>query len=323
MQQIKLGVDGTTVSRLCLGTMTFGKQVDENTAASMLDACLDYGVNFVDTANVYNAGVSEEVVGKILRSRRDRVVLATKVGIRVGDEPHQFGLSRRTIQTQVEQSLRRLQTDYIDLYYLHQPDPDTPLEESLDAMNDLVRKGLVRMVGASNYAAWQLCRMHSIANSREFQPVVAVQSMYNLLARSLEPELVPACNELGVSLIAYNPLAGGLLTGKHKPELAPETGTRFDGNAAYQDRYWNRQNFDAVTRLSSAAQAEGRSIVNLSLSWLLRHSPTGCVIIGASSMSQLNENLEAAEAGSCSSETLAVCEDIWNSLPGIAPCYHR
>ena len=313
-----------SVSRLCLGTMTFGAQVDQPTAASMLDLCLERGINFVDTANVYNKGASETIVGQVLRGRRDKVVLASKVGIRAGDEPHDVGLSRRTIQHQIEASLRRLQTDYLDLYYLHQPDESTPLEETLAAFDELVRQGKVRYIGASNYAAWQVCRMHWLAERNALQPPTVMQPMYNLLARGIEQELLPMCRGLGLSTVAYNPLAGGLLTGKHRPDGAPAAGTRFDANPAYQGRYWHHQNFEAVARLSSAAQAEGRSLVSIALGWLLHHTPTDCVILGASNLDQLASNLNAAAEGrACSKEMLIICDEIWRTLRGISPIYHR
>ena len=323
MDTFSLAPDIAPVSRLVLGTMTFGKQVDEPTAVSMVDLCLDRGVNFIDTANAYNAGASEEMLGRVLRGRRDRVVLATKVGIKVGDGPEQVGLSRQTIHAQVEHSLRRLQTDFVDVYYLHQPDPLTPLEESLTALAELVRQGKVRQVGASNYAAWQVARMRAIAESAGLQPISVVQPMYNLLARRIEPELLPACREFKLRTVAYNPLAGGLLTGKHAAQQPPASGTRFDGNAAYQERYWNAENFAAVERLAAAAQAEHRSLVSLALCWLLHHTAVDGVILGASSLAQLTDNLAAAEQGPCSPQTLAICESAWRAVQGVAPLYHR
>jgi aryl-alcohol dehydrogenase-like predicted oxidoreductase len=323
METRPLGQTPLNVSRIALGTMTFGKQVDERVAASMIDACLERGVNFIDTANVYNAGASEAMLGRLLRGRRDKVVLATKVGIKVGEQPHDVGLSRRAIHHQIEESLRRLQTDYVDVYYLHQPDAATLLEETLAAVDELVRQGKVRTVGASNYAAWQVCRMRWLADANEYQPLALTQPMYNLLARGIEPEFLPMCRALNVSTIVYNPMAGGLLTGKHAADKAPPAGTRFDGNAVYQDRYWHRENFEAVSRLSAAARDEGRSLVSLALCWLLYHTPVDCIIVGASSLDQLTENVDAAEQGPCSTATIAVCSDIWPIVRGISPVHHR
>ncbi|MGQ0636436.1 MAG: aldo/keto reductase [Planctomycetaceae bacterium] len=312
-----------TVSRLCLGTMTFGAQVDERGASSMVNLCLAQGINFIDTANVYNGGASESILGQILRGQRDRVVLASKVGIRVGDSPKDQGLSRETIMYQIDESLRRLQTDHLDFYYLHQPDRATPLEESLAAMDELVRAGKVRYVACSNFAAWQVCRMQWLAESKGLAPLALTQPMHNLLARGVEREFFPMCRALGLATIAYNPLAGGLLTGKHSAVAPPATGTRFDRNETYQNRYWHAQNFDAVNRLSAAAKAEGRSLVSLALCWLLHHTPIDVVILGASTLQQLDQNLNAAAEGPCSEQTLTICEDVWQALRGIAPPYFR
>ncbi len=245
------------VSRACLGTMTFGAQAAEDESLRILECAFDAGINFLDTANVYVQGESEKLLGKFLQGRRDRVVLASKVGMKVGEE--QPGLSRQAIIAAVEHSLRRLQSDYLDIYYLHAPDYSVPVEESLAAMDSLVRAGKVRWGATSNYASWQLCRMHWIAAEQGYAAARIAQPMYNLIARRIEDEFLPACAELGVSTIVYNPLAGGLLTGKqHKS--APEPGTRFDNNKMYLDRYWNDAAFDAVVYLTAAAEKEHRSL---------------------------------------------------------------
>ena len=201
-----------TVSRVCLGTMTFGGQTDRAAAARMLDIAFDRGVNFLDTANVYTAGESERILGHLLGARRMQLILATKIGMKTGDELP--GLSRGAILAAVENSLRRLATDYVDLCYLHLPDDSVPLEESLAAMDTLVRQGKVRHVASSNFASWQVCKMHWSAAQRGFAPARVAQPMYNLLARRIEDEFLPACRDLCVSTVVYNPLAGGLLTGK-------------------------------------------------------------------------------------------------------------
>jgi aryl-alcohol dehydrogenase-like predicted oxidoreductase len=303
--------------------MTFGKQVDERTAASMLDLCLERGVNFVDTANVYNAGASESFLGRILQGRRDRVVLATKVGNKAGDRPEDHGLSARAVRFQIEESLRRLNTDRVDIYYLHQPDPSTPLEASLQVFDQLQREGKIRSLGASNYSAWQVCRMRWLADGEGYSPVQITQPMYNLLARGIEADFLAMCRALGLATVVYNPLAGGMLTGKHSLEQAPAVGTRFDGNVVYRDRYWHPENFAAVRRLQEAAREEGRSLVSLALCWLLHHTTIDGVILGASSLEQLAANLDAASAGPCSPASLAICDHVWESLRGISPRYHR
>jgi aryl-alcohol dehydrogenase-like predicted oxidoreductase len=311
-----------TVSRVCLGTMTFGAQADEAVAASMVDAALDHGVNFFDTANVYAGGRSEETLGRVLAGRRDRVVLASKVGIKVGDGPADSGLSRAAIEKAVEDSLRRLRTDRLDLYYLHQPDPATPPEESLEALARLVRAGKVRHVGASNYAAWQVCRLLWLADKNGWPPIRVVQPMYNLLARGIEPELLPMARALSVGVVAYNPLAGGLLTGKHKP-AAPLAGTRFELMPAYKDRYWHPANFAAVGELARAAAAAGRSLAGLALAWVLHHTPVDGVIVGASRPEQLRENLDSLDRGPLPAEAVAACDRVGKELRGPSPQYNR
>lgn len=310
------------VSRFCLGTMTFGGQVDEAAARSMIDAALEHGINFVDTANVYKFGKSEEILGQALKGRRERVVVASKVGLKMSEAADDTGLSRAAIVKGVEDSLRRLQTDHLDVCYLHQPDYATPLEESLAALDELVRAGKVRYLGASNYASWQVCRLLWLAQQHGWQPVRVIQPMYNLLARGIEAELLPLCSQFGLTTVAYNPLAGGLLTGKHTP-AAPASGSRFEQMPAYRDRYWHNANFQAVADLSEAGQAEGRSLVSLSLAWLLFHTPIDCVLVGASRLPQLQENLAALERGPLGPETLAVCERVWKHLRGPSPQYHR
>jgi aryl-alcohol dehydrogenase-like predicted oxidoreductase len=309
-----------SVSRVALGTMTFGAQADERAACRMLWSALDAGVNFIDTANVYAGGESERLLGRLLAGRRASVVLASKVGMKVGDEAP--GLSRAAIAAAVERSLERLRTDYLDLCYLHLPDHAVPIEESLEAMEALVRAGKVRRPANSNFASWQVGRMVSIAERRAWTPARVAQPMYNLIARRIEDEFLPACAAVGVSTVAYNPLAGGLLTGKHNGH-GPLPGTRFDGNPAYLDRYWNQPALDAVARLAAVAAGEGRSLVSLSLNWLLRHTPIDCVVLGASRPEQLAENLAALDNGPLAAESLAACDAVWDSLKGPAPKYNR
>lgn len=310
------------VSRACFGTMTFGGQADEAMSASMLDCCLENGINFIDTANVYTGGRSEAIIGRWLKGKRDRVVLATKVGSKVGDGPDESGLSRAAIKKAIEQSLDRLQTDHVDVYYFHTPDHNTPLTESLTAAAELVKEGKVRHVAASNYASWQVTRMLWLAEQEGLPAVRITQPMYNLIARGIEQEFLPMCEAFDLSTVVYNPLAGGVLTGKHKGGT-PAEGTRFDANPMYQSRYWHDVNFQAVTELAKAAEAEGRSLVSLSLGWLLHHTPATCVILGASRLSQLQENLKAMAEGPLSEEALKVCDRVWAGLRGATPTYNR
>lgn len=322
MELRTLNQTNLTVSRVALGTMTFGAQVDEAAAGSLVNCFLDQGLNFIDTANVYNGGEAEKIVGKVLQGRRDRVVLATKVGIKMGEAPDLGGLSRSAIVKGIEDSLMRLRTDYVDLYYLHQPDYDVPLEESLEAADQLVRAGKVRFLGASNYAGWQVCHMLSLTERKNWQPVRVAQPLYNLIARGIEQEFLPMCREFGLATIAYNPLAGGLLTGKHQ-HAAPLPGTRFDSSPVYRDRYWLQANFDAVLELSHLAQEAGRSLVSLALNWLLHQTGVDGVILGASRLEQLQQNLAVLDDGPLSPETVLACDRVWLKLRGTAPQYNR
>ncbi|MDX1981877.1 MAG: aldo/keto reductase [Bryobacteraceae bacterium] len=322
MQQITLKQTDLKVSRAVLGTMTFGGQVDERGSIRILEAAIDAGINFIDTANVYNRGVTEDIVGKGLVGKRKRVILASKVFGRMGDQPDQQGLSRRAIRRAIDESLARLQTDYLDIYYLHQPDWNVPLEESLAAMDELVREGKVRYTASSNYAAWQVAQMQHLAKENGWSPAVITQPMYNLLARGIEQEYMAMAKQYGISTVVYNPLAGGLLTGKHARETQTP-GTRFDNNRMYQDRYWHNQMFDAVETLKNAAAAEGRSLISLALNWMLHHTAADCMILGATRLEQLQQNLAAMAEGPLSESLLAVCDETWRGLRGTIPNYNR
>jgi aryl-alcohol dehydrogenase-like predicted oxidoreductase len=322
METRTLPKTGLKVSRVCCGTMTFGAQTDETTAVEMVATCLDRGINFFDTANVYNQGASETILGRALQGRRDRVVLASKVAAKMGDAADQSGLSRAAIIRSIEDSLQRLQTDHLDIYYFHWPDYAVPLEESLGAMQDLVKSGKVRHVGTSNFASWQMVRLLWLAEKNHLPVIGVTQPMYNLLARGIEQEYLPMCREFGVATVVYNPLAGGLLTGKQQP-AAPLPGTRFDKNQAYLDRYWHEANFSAVQELATIAQAADRSLVSLALNWILHHSAADAVILGASRLVHLEENLRAVEEGPLPSEAVAGCDRVWGRLRGPSPKYNR
>jgi aryl-alcohol dehydrogenase-like predicted oxidoreductase len=311
-----------TVSRACFGTMTFGSQADEASSIRMIDRCLDVGVNFIDTANVYNNGLSETIAGKALKGRRNRVILASKVRGKMGDAPDESGLSKRAMLRAIDESLKRLQTDYLDLYYLHQPDYTAPIEETLETMEYLVRTGKVRYPASSNYSGWQVCRMLWLAEKNASKPAWITQPMYNLLARGIEQEYLPMTREFGISTIVYNPLAGGLLTGKQK-RGAPISGTRFDSNDMYLKRYWYDTYFDAVDELLNVARAAGRSPVSFALNWLLHHTAADCVILGASKIEQLEENLKSLDDGPLPDDAIAACDRVWTRLRGVTPQYNR
>jgi aryl-alcohol dehydrogenase-like predicted oxidoreductase len=311
-----------TVSRACFGALTFGMQADEAASARMVDLCLDHGVNFFDTANVYGFGVSETMLGSILKGRRDKIVLASKVRMKMGELPGESGLSRAAMLRAIDESLARLQTDYLDLYYLHAPDWEVPIEETLEAMDRLVRAGKVRYPAISNYAGWQVCQMLWISEKNRYRPPLISQPMYNLLARGIEQEYIPMCRQFGIAMVVYNPLAGGLLTGKQQRER-PLPGTRFDKVPMYIDRYWHPAYFDAVDELRGIAEKAGRSMIDLSLNWLLHHTPTDCVILGASTPTQLQQNLDAFGRGPLPEDTVTACDAVWQKLRGITPKYNR
>ena len=310
------------VSGLCFGTMTLGKPLDQAGTNEVIGRCLDAGINFFDTANMYNAGVAESLLGEALKGKREKVVLASKVFFKMGDGPDQQGLSRKAMLRAIDESLARLQTNYLDIYYLHAPDHSVPIEESLEAMDTLVRQGKVRYPACSNYAGWEVVQMQWLAKEHGWHAPYISQPMYNLLARGIEQEYLAMCKEFEVSTIVYNPLAGGLLTGKHRQDFVIP-GTRFDNNPLYQGRYWHTQYFNAVNKLREIAQAAGRSLVSLSLNWLLHHTVSDVVILGASSMAQLNENLAACEEGPLAEDVVRACDQVWQELRGPLPEYNR
>jgi len=322
MEKINLSRTGLNVSRLCFGTMTFGGQTDEPSSVKMVERCLDAGINFFDTANVYNGGTSEVMLGRALKGRRHRAILASKVFGKTGEGPDQHGLSRSAIRRAIDEGLLRLETDYLDLYYFHAPDYHTPMEESLGAMNELVQEGKVRHAALSNHASWQVCRMLWLADKHGYAAPLVTQPMYNLVARGIEQEYLPMCKELDVATVVYNPLAGGLLTGKQSAS-APIRGSRFDKNQMYLDRYWHEEYFYAIESIRQIARRLGRSMVSLSLNWLLHHTASTCVIVGASRLEQLDENLAAAEDGALAPETLAALDAVWHRLRGTSPVYNR
>ncbi len=291
---------------IALGTMTFGGQADEAESRRIVDAALDGGITHFDTANVYTKGRSEEILGRLLKGRN--VEIASKVGSGEGPEKN---LRREHVLKTCDESLRRLGRERIDLYYMHQPDHGTPIEETLSAFESLLKAGKIGRIGASNYAAWQLMQM--------LETVSIVQPMYNLLARDVERELLPMCRKFGLDVLVYNPLAGGLLTGKHRPG-APTSGTRFDGNEMYQRRYWHDAMFRAVTDLGDVARDAGITPVQLALRWL-KAQGVG-VLLGATRADQLRDNLAALE-GSIDAATRTACDEIYARLHGPIPKYNR
>jgi aryl-alcohol dehydrogenase-like predicted oxidoreductase len=305
MQYSRLGGTGLTVSRLCLGTMTFGLQSDETASRAILDRAAEAGVTFIDTADVYplggdtrTVGRTEAIVGRWLEGRRGQFILATKAVGKMGPQAWNQGASRKHLLDAIDASLRRLGTDYVDLYQLHSDDAATPLDETLEALDSIVRSGKARYVGVSNFLAYRLARALGRAEARNLTSIVSVQPRYSLLFREIERELLPLAAEDRLGVISYNPLAGGLLTGKHTFASGPAQGTRFTlGNAAerYQERYWHEREFQTVEQLHEAVTASGIPLTTASVAWVLANPVVTSAIIGASRPEQLAETLRAAE----------------------------
>jgi aryl-alcohol dehydrogenase-like predicted oxidoreductase len=296
-----LGRTGVKVSTLSLGTMTFGREADERESKRILDRYLDAGGNFVDTADVYgrSPGDTESVLARILAGRRERVILATKVFGRMGGGPNEQGLSRMHMASAVESSLRRLKTDRIDLYYLHNWDHPTAVEEPLRAMEDLVRSGKVLYVGASNFAARHLMKSLCIAAQRGYVGICCLQAQYSLVERAVENELLPLCTEEGLGFVAWGPLGGGFLSGKYSPGGKPATGTRLAVAKDAQEASWKNKatehNFAVAARVKQVAAQRGCTAAQIALAWLLSRPGVTAPILGARSAAQLEENLGAAE----------------------------
>jgi aryl-alcohol dehydrogenase-like predicted oxidoreductase len=325
MEYRKLGRTGLKVSPICLGTMTFGSQVAEVESIEIMHKALAAGINFFDTADAYVEGRSEEIVGKALKKERQSVVLATKVANRTGPSANDVGLSRKHIMQAIEDSLRRLETDYIDLYYVHLPDYTTPIEETLRALYDLVHQGKVRYIACSNFRAWQLCKALWVSDINNLARFDCIQPPYNLITRDIEYELLPLCASEGIGVCVYNPLAAGLLTGKHDFSRPPQQGTRFALESIgpmYSGRYWSETNFKAVVQLAELARENGRDFVQFALAWVLSNEMVSSAISGATSLKQLEQNLGAAEMKLTEAE-LKGCDEVWQELRPLRFFYGR
>ncbi len=303
MERRLMGRSGCAVSNLALGTMTFGAETDEAGARSQLDAFVTAGGNLVDTADVYSAGAAEEIIGRWLASCapnvRDSIVLATKARFSTGPDTNDVGLSRRHLQRALEDSLRRLGVDCIDLYQVHAWDPLTPLEETLGALDDMARAGKVRYVGLSNFTGWQVQKAVGIARERGFAIPVSLQPQYNLLVRELEWEIVPACLDAGLGLLPWSPLGGGWLTGKYQRDTPPVGATRLGedpdrGVEAYSRRSTQQRTWDVVEAVREVADKRGVSMAQVALAWLVDRPGVTSVILGARTLEQLDDNLAAA-----------------------------
>ena len=297
MEHVTLGRTGLVVSRLCLGTMTFGREADEAASGAMVDRFLDAGGTFVDTADVYGPRTSEEITGRALKGRRDQVVLATKVRFPMGDGPNDVGLSRRHVIAGCEASLRRLGTDWIDLYQVHMWDRLTPIEETLGALTDLVAQGKVRYIGASNFAGWHLMRAAIASATHGYERLVSLQPQYSLIERRLEYEIGPAAQELGLGLIPWGPLAQGMLSGKYDRASGAARDTRMGAAEPEWVEHWDRRgedrNWRIVDTVAEIARETGRSSAQVALNWLLSRPGVAAPIVGARRVEQLEDNLGA------------------------------
>jgi aryl-alcohol dehydrogenase-like predicted oxidoreductase len=303
MQTVKFGRTGLRVSQLCLGTMTFGKQCDEAQSRAIMDTSAEGGINFLDAADVYPlggdraaAGRTEEIVGGWLKGKRHDFIVATKCAGPMGPNPWDQGTSRKHVLEAIDASLKRLGTDYIDLYQLHSYDPATPLDETLEALDTVVKSGKARYVGVSNWPAHKVARAAGVSDLKNLAHIVSVQPRYNLCFRTFERDLLPMCQEEGIAVIPYNPLAGGFLTGKHNRAAPPPDG-RFTlgwAGSIYQERYWNERQFDTIEALRAVAEEVGMSMATLAVSWVLSNPAITAPIVGASRPEQLADSLAAA-----------------------------
>ncbi len=295
MEYRQLGSSGLKVSVVGLGTNNFGFRMDEENSIKVAHKALEEGINFIDTADSYGKGLSEERIGIAFKDTRKDVIIATKVANPVGDGPNMRGNSRHHIMNQVEASLRFLQTDYIDLYQMHRVDPNTPIEETMRALDDLVHQGKVRYIGCSNFDAWQVCEAIWTSRAHNLAPFVTVQPEYNMLNRSVERELVPFCDEYNIGILPFYPLASGFLTGKYRQgEPVPE-GTRLAGNQRAQGNTLTEKNFAMLSKLENFAAERGHPMVELAIAWLLGNPAVSSVIAGATRTEQVTANAKAAD----------------------------
>jgi len=306
MQYRQFGNTGLSVSRLCLGTMTFGLQTDAQVAHRIMDRAADAGVNFIDTADVYPLGAkldtvgrTEEVVGEWIKGKRDQFILATKASGVMGPAAWNQGNSRKHLLDAIEASLKRLNTDYVDLYQLHLDDPLTPLDETLEALDIIVKHGKARYIGVSNFLAYRMARMLGRADTLRLTRFVSIQPRYNLLFRQIERELLPLAKEEGLAVMPYNPLAGGLLTGKHALDRTPSDGrftaTVGEAGKMYQQRYWHEREFQSIEQIKGVISDAGQNMTTTSVAWVLANPQITSAIIGASHPEQLDDTLAAAD----------------------------
>ncbi|MEZ4614240.1 MAG: aldo/keto reductase [Caldilineaceae bacterium] len=287
-----LGRTGVKVSQLCFGTMSFGGDADESASAAMFKRCRDVGINFFDCANVYAGGRSEEILGKLMASERDELVITSKVCSATGKDINRRGLSRRHIMLEVENSLRRLKTDRLDVLFVHHYDKDTPMEETVRALSDLVDQGKILYPGVSNWSAWQIAKAHGISAREGYARFECVQPMYNLVKRQAEVEILPFAQAEDVGVIPYSPMGGGLLSGKYAASQRPDSG-RLVSNQMYMSRYGEEDYYQIAGDFTAHAQAKGVHPATLAVAWVMHHPAVTAPIIGARNVDQLEASLDA------------------------------
>ena len=321
-----LGKTGLKVTELCMGTMTFGNQSDKKTSFQILDKAYNAGINFIDTADAYPrgkdfkyAGATESIIGEWIKGKRDDIVLASKCFMPTGPGPNDRGMSRKHIMSAIDRTLERLGTDYLDLYQIHNFDPSAPIEEMMSAFDDLVHQGKIRYVGVSNWRSWQVAKANGIADKSNFARVVSVQPRYNLLFRMIEDDIVPMALDEGAGIMSFNPLAGGMLTGRYRKGSTPENGTRFalENNAGdlYQERYWQSATFDVVEDYLAWCRGQDLDPVSTAVHWVTQQPGITSAIIGASRVEQIDGSLKAADVEDLTQEQLKWLDQLWYRLP--------
>ena len=305
-----LGDTGIQVSALCMGTMTFGREADKQTAAAIFNRCREGGINFLDCADAYNKGVTEEILGELMTGCRDELIITSKVFGQMGLGINDRGLSRRHIMAAAEASLKRLQTDYIDFYFLHHPDKNTPVEESLQALDDLVRQGKVLYTGVSNFAAWEVTKIQGICQREGWSRIKCIQPMYNLVKRQAEVELLPMALSEKIGVVCYNPIGGGLLSGKYISDQAGGSG-RFDEDKMYQSRYGEPAMHETAKRFYEFAVDNGFHPVSLAVAWVAHHPAVTAPIVGARNAEQLEDSINSME--------IAMTPELYDQISDLAP----
>ena len=294
MKYCYLGSTGIQVSRLCLGTMTFGRESDNATSQAVFNQCRDAGINFIDCANVYSEGRAELILGELIAGCRDELIITSKFGVQMGAGLNDDGASRRNLTASLEASLKRLKTEYVDIYFLHCFDAHTPIEETLRALDDVVAQGKVRFCGVSNFAAWQIAKALGVSARYGWIPLHCIQPMYNLVKRQAEVEILPLAQSESLGVVSYSPLAGGILSGKYGKNRQAAQG-RLMENEMYQRRYADQWMYDAAVRLTQLAEDNGYHPISLAVAWVAHHPAVAAPIIGARNVEQLNDSLKSID----------------------------